>query len=257
MSALADQVALITGAGSGMGRATAALFAREGAKVVVVDIDEAGGEETVTQIRAESGEAIFVRTDVARAADAEAMIQQTIDTYGRLDILHNNAGVVAVKFLEDMSEEEWDWLMGVNLKAIFLAVKYAVPHMKAQGSGCIINTGSTSSFEGQYMTPAYVASKGGVVQLTKTLALDYAQYKIRVNAVCPGTVDTPLVRQHLEKSPDPIRAAEIEKKLIPLKRFLQPEEIAHAVLYLASDQAGGVTGSALVIDGGTLAGYVD
>ncbi len=257
MSALADQVALITGAGSGMGRATAALFAREGAKVVVVDIDEAGGEETVTQIRAESGEAIFVRTDVARAADAEAMIQQTIDTYGRLDILHNNAGVVAVKFLEDMSEEEWDWLMGVNLKAIFLAVKYAVPHMKAQGSGCIINTGSTSSFEGQYMTPAYVASKGGVVQLTKTLALDYAQYKIRVNAVCPGTVDTPLVRQHLEKSPDPVRAAEIEKKLIPLKRFLQPEEIAHAVLYLASDQAGGVTGSALVIDGGTLAGYVD
>ena len=164
---------------------------------------------------------------------------------------------MAVKFLEDMSEEEWDWLMGVNLKAIFLAVKYAVPHMKAQGSGCIINTGSTSSFEGQYMTPAYVASKGGVVQLTKTLALDYAQYKIRVNAVCPGTVDTPLVRQHLEKSPDPVRAAEIEKKLIPLKRFLQPEEIAHAVLYLASDQAGGVTGSALVIDGGTLAGYVD
>ena len=107
------------------------------------------------------------------------------------------------------------------------------------------------------MTPAYVASKGGVVQLTKTLALDYAQYKIRVNAVCPGTVDTPLVRQHLEKSPDPARAAEIEKKLIPLKRFLQPEEIAHAALYLASDQAGGVTGSALVIDGGTLAGYVD
>ena len=257
MSALADQAALITGAGSGMGRATAVLFAREGAKVVVVDIDEAGGEKTVAQIRAENGEGIFVSTDVARAADAEAMIQQTIDTYGRLDILHNNAGVVAVKFLEDMSEEEWDWLMGVNLKAIFLAVKYAVPHMKTQGSGCIINTGSTSSFEGQYMTPAYVASKGGVVQLTKTLALDYAQYKIRVNAVCPGTVDTPLVQQHLEKSPDPVRAAEIEKKLIPLKRFLQPEEIAHAALYLASDQAGGVTGSALVIDGGTLAGYVD
>ena len=246
----------IIGAGQ-MGSGIAHVASLNGFDITLVDIDEAGGEETVTQIRAESGEAIFVRTDVARAADAEAMIQQTIDTYGRLDILHNNAGVVAVKFLEDMSEEEWDWLMGVNLKAIFLAVKYAVPHMKAQGSGCIINTGSTSSFEGQYMTPAYVASKGGVVQLTKTLALDYAQYKIRVNAVCPGTVDTPLVRQHLEKSPDPVRAAEIEKKLIPLKRFLQPEEIAHAVLYLASDQAGGVTGSALVIDGGTLAGYVD
>ena len=216
MSAVAGKVCVVTGAGSGMGRATAALFAKEGAKIVVVDIDEAGGEETLAQIQAAGGKALFARADVANAADAEAMIQQTIDTYGRLDILHNNAGVVAVKFLEDMSEEERDWLMGVNLKAIFLAVKYAVPHMKTQGSGCIINTGSTSSFEGQYMTPAYVASKGGVVQLTKTLALDYAQYKIRVNAVCPGTVDTPLVQQHLEKSPAPVRAAEIEKQLIPL-----------------------------------------
>ena len=257
MAALAGQVALITGAGSGMGRATAALFAKEGAKIVVVDIDEAGGEETLAQIQAAGGEALFARADVANAADAEAMIQRAIDTYGRLDILHNNAGVVSVKFLEDMSEEEWDWLMGVNLKAIFLAIKYAVPHMKAQGGGCILNTGSTGSFIGQYMTPAYIASKGGVIQLTKTLALDYAQYKIRVNAICPGTVDTPLVRQHIENSPDPDRAEEIEKQLIPLKRFLQPEEIAHAALYLASDQAGGVTGSALVIDGGTLAGYVD
>ncbi len=257
MAALTGQVALITGAGSGIGQATAVLFAKEGATVVVVDIDEPGGEETVAQIRAEGGEALFERTDVAKADDAQRMVQRTIDTYGRLDILHNNAGVVAVKFLEDMAEEEWDWLMGVNLKAIFLAVKYAVPHMKAQGSGCIINTGSTSSFEGQYMTPAYCASKGAVVQLSKTLALDYAQYKIRVNAVCPGTVDTPLVRQHIENSPDPARAEAIEKQLIPLKRFLQPEEVAHAALYLASDQARGITGSALVIDGGTLAGYVD
>ena len=254
MAALAGQVALITGAGSGMGRATAALFAKEGAKVVVIDIDEAGGEETLAQIRAAGGEALFARADVA---NAEAMIQRMIDTYGRLDILHNNAGVVSVKFLEDMSEEEWDWLMGVNLKAIFLAIKHAVPHMKAQGGGCILNTGSTGNFIGQYMTPAYIASKGGVIQLTKSLALDYAQYKIRVNAICPGTVDTPLARQHIENSPDPAHAEAIEKQLIPLKRFLQPEEITHAALYLASDQAGGVTGSALVIDGGTLAGYVD
>ena len=257
MAALSGQIALITGAGSGVGRATAALFAKEGAKVIVVDIDKAAGEKTVAQIHIKGGTALFEHADVAKAADAERMVQRAIDTYGRLDILHNHAGVVAVKFLEDMAEEEWDWLMGVNLKAVFLAVKYAVPHMKAQGSGCIINTGSTSSFEGQYMTPAYCASKGGVAQLSKTLALDYAQYKIRVNAVCPGTVDTPLVRQHIENSPDPARAEAIEKQLIPLKRFLQPEEVAHAALYLASDQAHGVTGSALVIDGGTLAGYVD
>ena len=141
MAALAGQVALITGAGSGTGRATAALFAKEGAKVVVVDIDEAGGEETLAQIQAAGGEALFARADVANAADAEAMIQRAIDTYGRLDVLHNNAGVVSVKFLEDMSEEEWDWLMGVNLKAIFLAIKYAVPHMKAQGGGCILLPG--------------------------------------------------------------------------------------------------------------------
>ncbi len=203
MAALSGQVALITGAGSGVGRATAALFAKEGAKVVVVDLDQAAGEKTVAQIHIDGGTALFQQADVAKSADAQRMVQQTIDTYGRLDILHNNAGVVAVKFLEDMSEEEWDWLMGVNLKAIFLAIKYAVPHMKALGSGCIINTGSTSSFEGQYMTPAYCASKGGVVQLSKTLALDYAQHKIRVNAVCPGTVDTPLVRHHLENSTDP------------------------------------------------------
>ena len=269
MAALAGQVALITGAGSGVGRATAVLFAQQGAKVVVVDINEAGGEETVAQIHADGGTALFTRADVAKADDAQRMIQLAVDTYSRLDILHNNAGVVAVKFLEDMSEQEWDWLMGVNLKAIFLAVNYAIPQMQAQGSGCIINTGSTSSFEGQYMTPAYVASKGGVVQLTKTLALDYAQYQIRVvlktahpagmqrHAVCPGTVDTPLVRQHIDNSPDPARTEALEKQLIPLKRFLQPEEVAHAALYLASDQARGVTGSALVIDGGTLAGYVD
>ena len=257
MAVLEGQVALITGAGSGMGRSTAELFAQEGARVVVVDIDEAGGEQTVATIRAAGGEAIFTRADVAKSSDAEAMIHLAIETYGRLDVLHNNAGVVSVKFLEDMSEEEWDWLMGVNLKAIFLAVKYAVPHMKAQGGGCIINTGSTGSFIGQYRTPAYIASKGGVIQLTKTLALDYAEHKIRVNAICPGTVDTPLVRQHIEGSPDPARAEAIEKQLIPLKRFMQPEEIAHAALYLASVPAGGITGSAMVIDGGTLAGYVD
>ncbi|NKB71206.1 MAG: glucose 1-dehydrogenase [Candidatus Latescibacteria bacterium] len=257
MDQLDGKVALITGSGSGMGRATASLFAREGARVVAVDIDAAGGQETVESIHQEGGEAIFVAADVARAADVKAMVANTVETYGQIDILHNNAGVVLVKFLEDTSEEEWDHLMGVNLKAIFLAVKYAVPHMKDQGHGCIINTGSTGSFVGQYMTPAYIASKGGVLQLTKTLALDYAGYNIRVNCICPGTVDTPMVRRHIETSPDPQRTEALERQLIPLKRFIEPDEIAGAALYLASPQARSITGTALVVDGGTLAGYVD
>jgi NAD(P)-dependent dehydrogenase (short-subunit alcohol dehydrogenase family) len=240
-----------------MGRATAILFAREGARVVVADVDQQGGRETVEQIKKESCDAVFHATDVSRGEAMQELVQTTIDTYGRIDVLHNNAGVIMVKFLEDMSEEEWDHVLGVNLKSIFFGVKYAVPHMKRQGGGCIINTASTGSFLGQYRTPAYIASKGGVLQLTKTLALDYARDNIRVNCICPGAVDTPMVRRHFALSPDPEKAAELEQRLIPIKRFLQPEEIAHAALYLASDQARGVTGSALVIDGGSLAGYVE
>lgn len=254
---LENRVAVITGAGSGIGRATARLFAREGACVVAADLDGGEGMETVEQIRAQGGEGLFVPTDVARAGDVERLIHTALDRYGRLDILHNNAGMFLVKFLEDMSEDEWDRIMGVNLKSIFLAVKYAVQHMKTRGSGVILNTASTGSFIGQHRTPAYIASKGGVVMLTKTLALDYAAYGIRVNCICPGAVDTPMLRQHFGTSPDPVRAAELEQRLIPLKRFLDPEEIAEAALYLCSDRARGVTGTALVVDGGSLAGYVE
>jgi len=240
-----------------MGRATARVFARAGARVVVADLDSSGGNETTSQIERAGGEAVFVPTDVARGHDVRRLIEATLDRYGQIDILHNNAGVILVKFLEDMTEAEWDHVLGVNLKSIFFAVKYAIPHMKARQRGCIINTASTGSFLGQYMTPAYIASKGGVAQLTKTLALDYARFNIRVNCICPGAVDTPMLRRHFENSPDPEKAAELEKRLIPLKRFLDPEEIAEAALYLASDRARGVTGSALVVDGGSLAGYVE
>lgn len=257
MGELEGQVAVITGAASGMGRATALTFAREGAKVVVADVDREGGNETAGRIERAGGEATFVATDVARGEDVQRLIEGAVERYGKLDILHNNAGVILVKFLEDMTEAEWDYVLGINLKSIFFAVKYAIPHMKARRRGCIINTASTGSFLGQYMTPAYIASKGGVALLTKTLALDYARYNIRVNCICPGAVDTPMLRRHFENSPDPEKAAELEKRLIPIKRFLDPNEIAEAALYLASDRARGITGTALVVDGGSLAGYVE
>ena len=162
-----------------------------------------------------------------------------------------------MKFLEDTTEAEWDHVLGVNLKSIFFAVKHAVPHMKERGGGCIINTASTGGFTGQYMTPAYLASKGAVVLLTKSLALDYAKHNIRVNCIFPGAVDTPMIQWHFASTVDPLRAAELERQLVPQKRFLAPSEIAHAALYLASDNARGVTGTALVIDGGSLAGYLE
>lgn len=251
------RVAIITGAGSGIGRATARLFAREGALVVTADLQAEAGEETVQLIREAGGESIFVRTDVSKASDVMHLVQTAVERYGRLDILHNNAGMFLVKYLEDMAEEEWDRILGVNLKSIFLGVKYAVPHMKAQRSGVILNTASTGSFIGQHRTPAYIASKGGVAMLTKTLALDYAEYGIRVNCICPGAVNTPMLQQHFATSPDPVRAAEVEQRLIPLKRFLDPEEIAEAALYLCSDRSRGVTGAAMPVDGGSLAGYVE
>ena len=257
MGQLDNRVALVTGAGSGMGRATASLFAKEGARVTVVDIDEPGGRETVAQIVSVGGDANFVLADVSNPKDAQAMVATTLRRYGRIDILHNNAGVFLVKFLEETTEEEWDHVMGVNLKAIFLAVKFAIPSMKKQGGGCIINTASTGGFLGQYMTPAYIASKGGVVLLTKTLALDYARDNIRVNCICPGAVETPMLRRALAAYPDPAEALKRERELMPIKRFLDPGEVAHAALYLASVHARGVTGTALVVDGGSLAGYVD
>lgn len=241
---LKGKVALITGAGRGIGRATAILFARNGAKVVVADIDSKEGEETVDLIKAAGGEATFVKVDVSKATDAERVVKATIEKYGKLDILFNNAGIELESRVEDMSESDWDRLININLKGMFLCSKYAIPQMLKQGGGVIINTASTAGFQGLGHEAAYCASKGGVIALTKAMAVDYAADNIRVNCICPGPIATRLT---------PPRQSTIKK--IPLGRIGKPEEIANVALFLASEESSFVTGHALVADGGMTAGY--
>ena len=232
MAALAGQVALITGAGSGMGRATAALFAKEGAKIVVVDIDEAGGEETLAQIQAAGGEALFARADVANAADAEAMIQRAIDTYGRLDILHNNAAALGPARpgrdmdIASMDVDVWDRTMAVNLRGVMLGCKHAIPAMLERGGGSIVNTTSGSAQRGDLSIPAYGVSKGGVDTLTRYVAAQYGKRGIRCNAIAPGLILTHGVENFGGEAY--VQMLE-EHHLTP--RVGRPEDIAHAVLY--------------------------
>jgi len=248
MMRLEGKVAIITGAGSGIGRETALLFAREGAKVVVADyVSEAGGE-TVRQIRESGGEAIFIKTDVSKASDVERMVKQTIEEYGKVDILHNNAGILGeVAFVGDATEENWDRVFAVNLKGVFLCSKYAVREMVKRGGGVIISTASSMGLVGLPGNTAYSAAKGGVIQFTKTMALEYASSNIRVNCICAGWIDTPMNEELGEHI---IRWTLRET---PMGRWGRPEEVAQAALYLASDESSFVTGTALVIDGGWVA----
>ncbi len=245
------KVALVTGAGSGIGRATALVFAREGAKVVVSDIVVEGGQETVQQIEAAGGEAIFVKADVSQAADVEALITQTVETYGRLDCAFNNAGIEGgMKLTIDCTKEEFDRTIAVNLTGVWLCMKYEIQQMLSQGSGAIVNTASAAGLVGFPSLPDYVASKHGVVGLTKTAALEYAKSGIRVNAVCPGVIQTPMVERGAQLSPG---FDELALSMEPVGRFGQPSEIGEAVVWLCSDAASFVTGHPMVVDGGLVA----
>ena len=246
------KVALVTGAGSGIGRAGALAFAREGAKVVVADVVVEGGQETVGMIKEGGGEAIFVKTDVSKGAEVEAMVNKAVETYGRLDYAFNNAGILGeMGPVADCTEENFDRVISVNLRGVWLSMKYEIPQMLAQGGGAIVNTSSIAGLTGGPGIPAYVASKHGVAGLTKNAALEYAQAGIRVNAVCPGGIRTPMIDLYTHGDAE----AEAQMHAMhPLGRMGEPEEIADAVVWLCSDAASFVTGHPMAIDGGTVAG---
>ena len=254
MGSLAGKRALITGGASGIGRATALLFVREGAAVSIVDLDEAGGQAVAHKIADEGGRAIFVRCDVSQAADCQRAVQQTVDELGGLDILFNNAGVIRRASVLETSEEEWDRVMAVNVKAVFLLSKCAIPVMAQAGGGVIINTASGWGLVGGRKAAAYCASKGAVVLLTKAMALDHGDQNIRVNCLCPGDTDTPMLRYEAQQLGESDKRFLAEAAERPLRRIGKPEDIAQAALYLASDASSFVTGTALVVDGGGLAG---
>ena len=253
-----NQVALVTGASSGIGRATAMHFAANGAKVMVADSNVEGGEETVTAIKAAGGEASFVHVDVTQSSEAEAMVARTIETYGRLDCAFNNAGIASSRgaasssgrrLTHEVSEDDFDRIINVNLKGVWLSMKHEIPQMLEQGKGVIVNTASVAGLVGLNGGSSYVASKHGVVGLTKTAALEYAQQGIRVNCVCPGYIET-LMTARIQA--DPVMSASVISRE-PIGRFGTPQEVAETVAWLSSDAASFVTGHAMVVDGGFVA----
>ncbi len=248
---LQGKVAIVTGGGSGIGRATSLAFASEGAKVVVADIVSTGGEETVKMIREAHGEAIFIKVDISKAEEVQNMVDKTVEVFGRLDCAANNAGISPPPIsIARCTEEDWDKVMNINLKGVFLCMKFEIPKMRKSGGGSIVNTASMVGLVGDGGHPAYAASKHGVVGLTKTVAIMYGKAGIRVNAVCPGVIRTPMSEQTFAAYPE-LRATSIG--MAPMDRFAEAEEVARAIVWLCSDEASFITGHALPVDGGYIA----
>jgi NAD(P)-dependent dehydrogenase (short-subunit alcohol dehydrogenase family) len=246
---LAGKVAVITGAAHGIGQASALLFAREGARVVLVDSDPAGGE-TQRLIRDAGGDAVFVAADVGQREDTERAIAEAMTRFGGVDILFNNAGIMPEGTALSHREDDWDRVMDVNLKAIFRLSRAAIPSMISRGGGSIINTASVQGLRGHQNRLAYATSKHGVIGITRSMAADFARQGIRVNAICPGTIDTPMLQRVLDEIPDQEAARKEFADLHPVGFIGQPEDVAYAALYLASDESRFVTGIALPVDGG-------
>ena len=247
---LQGKVALITGGSSGIGKASALLFAEEGARVAIAARDKASGEEALNLLRKRGPGALFIPTDVAKLEDCRNAVETTLRAFGGIHILFNNAGMALVKPLHETTEAEWDTIMDTNLKSIFRMSKLVIPHMIEQGGGSIINTGSQLSFVAAPNFAAYLATKGAIVNLSRAMAVDYAKHKIRVNTLCPGAVATPLLLRQFQGTDGPQGTLDQLAALHPMGRIGQPEELAPAALYLASDDSSFVTGSALMVDGG-------
>jgi meso-butanediol dehydrogenase / (S,S)-butanediol dehydrogenase / diacetyl reductase len=247
---LKGKVSIVTGAGSGIGRASAGVFAEEGAQVIVVDWNKDSGAQTADAIRQTGGEATYCYADVSNAKDVEAMVSTAVERYGRLDVLFNNAAIQIMAKLADTEEDVWDRIHRVNLKGVFLGCKYAIPAMIRNGGGSIVNMASILGFVGDPDLAAYCAAKGGVIALTKAGALAYGPQGVRINCICPGDVDTPLVQEYFQKEADPERLRQEISSKYALRRIAEPREVAQMAVFLASDASSFVTGSTMVIDGG-------
>ncbi len=245
-----DKVIWVSGAAQGIGRGIAEYFADEGAKVALIDINEEAGIELAAAIQNRGGKAQFILCDLSNEEAIKNSISKTVDYFGDIHILVNNAAVIGIKMLHEFSSEEWDQQMSINLKAYFLSFKYAYPYLKQHESSYVVNMGSVNSFVGQAKTPVYIASKGAVIMLTKSIAIDYADEGIRCNAVCPGITDTPLLRIHMGNNEGLLQD---RLQRVPTGRILTPKEIAGTVAYLCCDDSAGVTGTSIIVDGGYLA----
>jgi NAD(P)-dependent dehydrogenase (short-subunit alcohol dehydrogenase family) len=251
---LSGKVALVTGGASGIGRATAVLFAKEGAVVAIADVSKQAGESVAAEIIASGRRALFEACDVASAADCHRVVERVVREFGGIDILFNNAGIIRRASVVELAEEDWDRVMAVNVKSIYLMSREVIPVMAKAGGGSIVNTASGWGLAGGPRAAVYCASKGAVVLLTKAMAIDHGPQKIRVNCICPGDTDTAMLRNEAQQLGEPSDRFLAEAAHRPLGRVGKPEEIAQAALYLASDASSFVTGTALVVDGGGLAG---
>jgi NAD(P)-dependent dehydrogenase (short-subunit alcohol dehydrogenase family) len=251
---LERRVAVVTGAAGGIGSAIADLFAREGASVVIADTDEAGGHQVASDLHGRGDAALFIPCDISRASDVERMAEETVRAFGCIDILCNNAGIQRYGTVTETSEEQWDEVMAVNLKGAYLCSHYCIPYIARRGGGAVINIASVQALASQGSVAAYSASKGGLVALTRSMAVDYASSGIRVNCICPGSVDTPMLRWAADVlTDDPETAVRAWGRRHPLGRVAEPREIAQVALFLASPRASFITGASCVVDGGLLA----
>jgi NAD(P)-dependent dehydrogenase (short-subunit alcohol dehydrogenase family) len=249
---LENKVAIVTGAGKGIGSGIAKVFSKEGAKVVVVDWDEEAGKKTAEEIRQSGGDALFVNCDVSNEEQVKAMVQASLDKYDRIDVLVNNAGIGVYLPVLEATSEDWDRCLAVNLKGVFLCSKYAIPHMQTMGKGAIVNISSVHAHATVNGVAPYAASKGGITALTRNMAIDYGP-AIRVNAIAPGWVLTPLIQSIFDSYDDPAEQQRLVEQRQVMKRIGRPEDIGHAAAFLASDEASFITGTQLFVDGGLTA----